>query len=79
MYEDKINLALLRPSRAFVKGFFSIFLVLIFFCSPAMGEVIKVTHTVKQTFGGGQSPDDARISAMAKAKKGGAGKSGDLY
>jgi tetratricopeptide (TPR) repeat protein len=34
-----------------------------------MGEVIKVTHTVKQTFGGGQSPDDARIAAMAKAKR----------
>jgi tetratricopeptide (TPR) repeat protein len=52
-----------------VKGIVSIFFVLTFFCSPVMGEVIKVTHTVKQTFGGGQSPDDARIAAMAKAKR----------
>ena len=68
MYEDKINLTQLRPPLAFAKGIVSIFLVLIFFCSPVMGEVIKVTHTVKQTFGGGQSPDDARIAAMAKAR-----------
>ena len=35
----------------------------------AMGEILTIKHTVKQTFGGGQSPDDARISAMAKAKR----------
>jgi tetratricopeptide (TPR) repeat protein len=35
----------------------------------AMGEIITVTHTVKQTFGGGQSPDDARISGIALAKR----------
>ena len=35
----------------------------------AIGEILTVTHTVKQTFGGAQSPDDARISAMAKAKR----------
>jgi len=34
-----------------------------------MGEILTIKHTVKQTFGGGQSPDDARISAMAKAKR----------
>ncbi|MEI6155332.1 MAG: tetratricopeptide repeat protein [Deltaproteobacteria bacterium] len=28
-----------------------------------------VTHTVKQPFGGSQSPDDARIAAVAKAKR----------
>jgi tetratricopeptide (TPR) repeat protein len=47
----------------------SIFLVLTFLCSPALAEIITVKHTVKQTFGGSQSPDDARISAMAKAKR----------
>ncbi len=47
----------------------SIFLVLIFLSSSAMGEIITVKHTVRQTFGGGQSPDDARISAIAKAKR----------
>jgi tetratricopeptide (TPR) repeat protein len=47
----------------------SILLVLTFLCSAAMGEIVTVKHTVKQTFGGSQSPDDARISAMAKAKR----------
>jgi hypothetical protein len=35
----------------------------------AIGEIQTVTHTVKQSFGGSQSPDDARISAVAKAKR----------
>lgn len=35
----------------------------------AMGEILTIKHTVKQTFGGGQSPDDARISGIAKAKR----------
>jgi tetratricopeptide (TPR) repeat protein len=35
----------------------------------AVGEIQAVTHTVKQSFGGSQSPDDARISAVAKAKR----------
>lgn len=69
MHENKINLALILPPRAFVRVIVSIFLVLIFFCGPVMGEIITVKHTVKQTFGGGQSPDDARIAAMAKAKR----------
>ena len=33
------------------------------------GEIQTVTHTVKQPFGGSQSPDDARIAAVAKAKR----------
>jgi tetratricopeptide (TPR) repeat protein len=32
-------------------------------------EIITYTHTVIQTFGGSQSPDDARIGAIAKAKR----------
>lgn len=35
----------------------------------AFGIIQTVTHTVKQPFGGSQSPDDARISAVAKAKR----------
>jgi tetratricopeptide (TPR) repeat protein len=35
----------------------------------AMGEIITIKQTVRQTFGGGQSADDARISGMAKAKR----------
>jgi tetratricopeptide (TPR) repeat protein len=47
----------------------SIFLGLTLLCSAAIAEIITVKHTVKQTFGDSQSPDDARISAMAKAKR----------
>ncbi len=36
---------------------------------PARGEMKTVTHTVKQPFGGSQSPDDARIAAVARAKR----------
>ena len=36
---------------------------------PVRGEMKTVTHTVKQPFGGSQSPDDARIAAVAKAKR----------
>jgi len=39
------------------------------FSEVSFGEILTIKHTVKQTFGGGQSPDDARISAMAKAKR----------
>ncbi len=35
----------------------------------AFGKIQTITHTVKQPFGGSQSPDDARISAIAKAKR----------
>ncbi len=43
--------------------------ILLFLPVSAMGEILTVTHTVKQTFGGGQSPDDARISGIALAKR----------
>ncbi len=36
---------------------------------PAAGEIQTISHTVKQSFGGGQSPNYARISAVAKAKR----------
>ncbi|HAJ26822.1 MAG TPA: hypothetical protein DCG53_06185 [Syntrophus sp. (in: bacteria)] len=35
----------------------------------AIGETQTVTHIVKQAFGGSQSADDARIAAVAKAKR----------
>ena len=35
----------------------------------AFGEIQIITHAVKQPFGGSQSPDDARIAAVAKAKR----------
>ncbi len=35
----------------------------------AMGEIITIKKTVRQTIGGGQSADDARIPGMAEAKK----------
>ena len=36
---------------------------------PVRGEMKTVTHTVKQPFGGSQSADDARIAAVARAKR----------
>jgi hypothetical protein len=44
-------------------------IILLLFPISAIGEIITIKQTVKQTFGGAQSPDDARISAMAKAKR----------
>ncbi|MDO9229558.1 MAG: tetratricopeptide repeat protein [Syntrophales bacterium] len=43
--------------------------VLLLLPVSAVGEIQTVTHTVKQPFGGSQSPDDARIAAVAKAKR----------
>lgn len=37
--------------------------------SPAEADIKVYTHTVKQAFGGSQSPDDARMAAIAKAKR----------
>ena len=44
-------------------------LVLILIPSISRAEIKVFTHTVNQPFGGSQSPDDARIAAMAKAKR----------
>jgi hypothetical protein len=53
-----------------VKTILATFLtVLLLLPISAIGEIQTVTHTVKQSFGGSQSPDDARISAVAKAKR----------
>ena len=37
--------------------------------SLACGEIQTITHSVKQVFGGSQSPDDARAAGMARAKR----------
>ena len=52
--------------RNIIAVFLTILLLLPF---SAFAEILTVTHTVKQTFGGGQSPDDARISGIALAKR----------
>ena len=44
-------------------------IVLLFLPVSVVGEIQTITHTVKQPFGGNQSPDDARIAAVAKAKR----------
>jgi len=36
---------------------------------PAFAEIKTVTNTVKQPFGGSQSPDDARTAGIARAKR----------
>jgi len=47
------------------------FLLLVLILSPCFSyaEIKIFTHTVNQPFGGSQSPDDARIAAMTKAKR----------
>jgi len=53
-----------------VKTILATFLtVLLLLPVSAFGEIQTITHTVKQPFGGSQSPDDARISAVHKAKQ----------
>lgn len=48
-----------------------IFTLISFLTLPiaAFAEIKVVTHTLKQPFGGSQSPDDARIAGVAKAKR----------
>ena len=47
------------------------FLLLALFVIPCIShaEIKTYTYTVKQSFGGSQSPDDARVSAIHKAKR----------
>jgi tetratricopeptide (TPR) repeat protein len=62
-YQDK-------PQEVFVSTILATLLtVLLLLPVSAIGEIQTITHTVKQSFGGSQSPDDARISAVAKAKR----------
>ena len=46
-------------------------LLLVFILIPNIShaEIKTYIHTVKQSFGGSQSPDDARVGAIAKAKR----------
>jgi hypothetical protein len=44
-------------------------IILLFHPATASSEIQKAQHTTKQTFGDSQSPDDASISAIAKAKR----------
>jgi len=47
------------------------FLIILLILAPslAFGEIKTITHSVKQVFGGSQSPDDARVAGMARAKR----------
>lgn len=47
------------------------FVIFFIFFVPnvSSAEIKTYTHTVKQTFGGSQSPDDARVAAISKAKR----------
>ncbi|MCG2755039.1 MAG: hypothetical protein L6247_05685, partial [Desulfobacteraceae bacterium] len=49
----------------------TLFLLLVFILMPGIStaEIKTYIHTVKQSFEGSQSPDDARIGAIAKAKR----------
>jgi tetratricopeptide (TPR) repeat protein len=53
-----------------VRTILATFLTILFLLPvSAMGEILTIKQTVRQTFGGGQSADDARIYGMAKAKR----------
>jgi tetratricopeptide (TPR) repeat protein len=55
----------------FLHGTFVVVFILFISLLPTSSfcEIQTITHTVKQPFGGSQSPDDARIAAIAKAKR----------
>lgn len=48
---------------------FILLFCLVFFSTIAFANIETITCTVEQPFGGSQSPDDARIAAIAKAKR----------
>ena len=48
---------------------FLLLFVLILIPYISQAEIKTYTHTVKQSFGGSQSPDDARVAAIHKAKR----------
>ena len=49
----------------------ALFILVALFVIPCISsaEIKTYIHTVKQSFGGSQSPDDARVGAIAKAKR----------
>ncbi|MCG2830821.1 MAG: tetratricopeptide repeat protein, partial [Desulfobacteraceae bacterium] len=51
--------------------YFSIFIMfwLLLLSTVSYAQIETITSTVRQPFGGSQSPDDARIAAFAKAKR----------
>ena len=51
------------------RSYFILFICLLFFTTIAFADIKTITRTVEQPFGGSQSPDDARIAAIAKAKR----------
>lgn len=46
-----------------------VFILALLFPLSAHAEIKVITHTVQQPFGGSQSPDDARIAGIARAKR----------
>ena len=52
-----------------LKKTFLLSLALILIPCISHAEIKTYTHTVKQSFGGSQSPDDARVAAIHKAKR----------
>ena len=47
---------------------FTMFVYLLLFSTVSYAQIETITSTVRQPFGGSQSPDDARIAAFAKAR-----------
>jgi tetratricopeptide (TPR) repeat protein len=53
------------------KSYLLLVFLIVSLCFPSVSfaKVETITHTVRQPFGGSQSPDDARVAAMHKAKR----------
>jgi tetratricopeptide (TPR) repeat protein len=58
-----------KESQSMKRILVAFLIVILLYPLSAFGEIQIITHTVKQSFGGSQSPDDARIAAVAKAKR----------
>ncbi len=62
---------MIRPLRQFSAFVFTIIIAVLLSLVPFLvfGEIITDTHTVKQIFGGSQSPDSAKNAAAERAKR----------
>ena len=47
----------------------ALLLTILLFATTAFAEIKTYTHAIKQPFAGSQSPDDARVAAIARAKR----------
>ena len=59
----------MKRGKAMKKTLLLLVIMLFWFLPTAQAEVKTFVHTVRQPFSGSQSPDDARVAAIHKAKR----------